>query len=159
MKFPVALILSLAAAALPAQIERLSPLDESVLQQVLKSNRGNVVLVNLWATWCAPCREEMPALVALQSKLASKGLKLITVSADEPEDEASARQFLSEQKVPAPAYIKRVENDEKFIESMDSKWSGALPASFLYDRNGRKARAFIGEVDMKELEAAIRKLL
>ncbi len=140
-------------------MERLSPLDESILQQVLKSNRGNVVLVNLWATWCAPCREEMPALVALQSKLASKGLKLITVSADEPEDEASARQFLSEQKVPSPAYIKRVENDEKFIESLDPKWSGALPASFLYDRNGRKVRAFIGEVDMKELEAAIRKLL
>ncbi len=140
-------------------MERLSPLDESILQQVLKSNRGNVVLVNLWATWCAPCREEMPALVALQSRLASKGLKLVTVSADEPEDEASARQFLSEQKVPSPAYIKRVENDEKFIESLDPKWSGALPASFLYDRNGRKVRAFIGEVDMKELEAAIRKLL
>ncbi|MCZ2079577.1 MAG: TlpA family protein disulfide reductase [Bryobacteraceae bacterium] len=159
MKFPVALILCLAAAALPAPMERLSPLDESILQQVLKSNRGNVVLVNLWATWCAPCREEMPALVALQSRLASKGLKLVTVSADEPEDEASARQFLSEQKVPSPAYIKRVENDEKFIESLDPKWSGALPASFLYDRNGRKVRAFIGEVDMKELEAAIRKLL
>lgn len=144
---------------MPAPMERLSPLDESILQQVLKSNRGNVVLVNLWATWCAPCREEMPALVALQSRLASKGLKLVTVSADEPEDEASARQFLSEQKVPSPAYIKRVENDEKFIESLDPKWSGALPASFLYDRNGRKVRAFIGEVDMKELEAAIRKLL
>jgi hypothetical protein len=61
--------------------------------------------------------------------------------------------------VPPPAYIKRVKNDDKFIESVDAQWSGALPALFLYDRQGRKVKSYIGETDMAALEAAIRKLL
>jgi hypothetical protein len=61
--------------------------------------------------------------------------------------------------VPGPAYIKRVGNDEKFIDSVDPKWSGALPALFLYDRQGRKVKSYIGETDMAALEAAVRKLL
>jgi thiol-disulfide isomerase/thioredoxin len=148
-----------AAAACAAGPDRLAPLDESSYRQLLDSNRGKVVLIDFWATWCAPCRDEMPRLVKLETSLREQGLRLITISADEPEDEAQARKFLQRQKAPSPAFLKRVKNDEKFIDSIDAQWSGALPALFLYDRAGRKARSFIGETDIKELEAAIRKLL
>ncbi len=148
-----------AAALAAAGPERLVPLDETVMQQVVSAHKGKVLLINFWATWCAPCREEMPSLVKLDSSLRAKGFRLVTVSADEPEDQQRALQFLRNLAVPAPAYLKRAKNDDKFISALDPKWIGALPVSFLYDKTGRKVRSFIGEVDMKDLETAIRKLL
>jgi len=145
-------------ASLAAQ-DRLLPLDEAVYQKLIASARGKVLLVNFWATWCEPCRQEMPALAKLEQSLRGKGFRLVTVSADEPEDEAAARQFLRQAKVQGPAYLKRVKNDDAFIGTVDPKWSGALPALILFDRSGRKVRAYIGETDLKTLEAGIRKLL
>jgi thiol-disulfide isomerase/thioredoxin len=147
------------AAALLLLAGHLIPLDESVYQELLKANRGRVVLVNFWATWCEPCREEMPALAALERKYRGRGLVLITVSADEPEQESDAFAFLKSNRAPFPAYLKRVSNDDRFITFVDKQWSGALPASFVFDRTGTKRRSFIGETDLKELEAAIEKLL
>ncbi len=159
MKRAGLLILLCAAALTAAGPDRLIPLDETVLQQVVTAHKGKVLLVNFWATWCAPCREEMPQLVKLDASLRAKGFRLVTVSADEPEDQAQALQFLQKQAVPSPAYLKRAKNDDKFISALDPKWTGALPVSFLYDKSGRKVRSFIGEVSLKDLEAAIRKLL
>jgi thiol-disulfide isomerase/thioredoxin len=143
----------------PAAQDRLVPLDEAVYQKLIASAKGKVLLVNFWATWCEPCRAEMPALAKLEAGLRAKGFRLVTVSADEPEDQAAALQFLRRSKVQGPAYLKRVKNDDAFITSVDPKWSGALPALILFDRAGRKARAFVGETDLKALEAAIRTLL
>jgi thiol-disulfide isomerase/thioredoxin len=153
-------VLLFGAAALPAAgPEKLAPVDEAGYQQLVASNKGKVVLVNFWATWCAPCRQEMPALVKLDGELRQKGFKLVTISADEAEEEPQARKFLQQQNAPSPAFIKKAKSDEKFINAIDVKWSGALPASFLYDKTGKKVRSFIGEVSVKELEAAVRKLL
>ena len=138
---------------------RPSPLDESAFQKVLAAHKGQVVLFDFWATWCEPCRVELPLLIRLEAKYRSRGLKLITVSCDEPEQELDAAKFLGQHQAPGPAYIKRVKDDERFIDSIDPQWSGALPALFLYDRQGRKVKSYIGETDMAALEAAIRKLL
>jgi thiol-disulfide isomerase/thioredoxin len=153
-----ALLLLFSAPAWP-QPAKLEPADASRLAAVVKSAQGQVVLMNLWATWCAPCREEMPGLVKLEARFRQRGFKLITVSADEPEQEADALRFLQQQRVPAPAFIKRAESDEGFITGLDPKWSGALPTSFLFDRTGRKVRSFVGEVEIAALEAAIQQLL
>jgi len=154
------LLLLAAAGALSLFAQgNLLPLDEAVYQKLIASAKGKVLLVNFWATWCEPCRTEMPALAQLQSNLRAKGFQLVTVSADEPEEEAAARQFLVKSNIQGPAYLKKVKDDDAFIRSVDPKWSGALPALILFDRTGRKSRAFIGETDLKDLEAAIRKLL
>ena len=137
----------------------LAPVDETSIQKVLSAQKGKVVVLNFWATWCVPCREEMPQLVAMQKRLAAKGLQLVTVSADEPESAAAAAKFIAEKGVPQPAYIKNAKNDEKFINSLDPKWSGAVPAIFIFDKTGKKVRSFIGEADLKAVEAAITKLL
>ncbi len=145
-------------AALLAQ-GKLTPLDEGGFQKLIAANKGRVVLVDFWATWCKPCRAETPQLVALQNKLAARGLQLIAISADEPEQEASAAQFISSMRVPGTAYIRHAKDDEKFINFVDRDWSGALPALFLYDKTGRRVRSFIGETSMKDVEAAVAKLL
>jgi len=133
----------------------LQPLDEDTFSRALAANKGKVVLFDFWATWCDPCRAELPDLVKLERKWRSRGLVLVTVSADEPEQEASALQFLMKMGVRFPAYVKRVKNDEAFIDAIDKKWSGALPGLFLYDRAGGKVASFIGESEIGDIEKAV----
>lgn len=152
------LFAAIAAVAAIAQ-GKLTPVDEAAYQKLIAANKGRVLMVDFWATWCKPCRAEMPQLAAMEAKLCARGVKFIAISADEPEQEAAAAKFLAEVKVPAPGYIRRAKDDDKFINAIDPKWSGALPALFLYDKNGRKVKMFVGETPMKEVEAAIMKLL
>src|SRR5579884_2661221 len=74
----------------------LMPLDEAGFRKMVSSHHGRLLLVDFWATWCAPCREEMPKLIALHSRYA-KDLDLVTVSCDEPEAEAQAASFVASQ--------------------------------------------------------------
>ncbi|MGI8991207.1 MAG: TlpA family protein disulfide reductase [Bryobacteraceae bacterium] len=136
----------------------LIPLDESKFDRLLHSQPGKILAIDFWATWCEPCRAEMPKLANLQNRFRGDGLVLITVSADEPEQERAAAAFLEKSGISFPAYIKKAVDDRRFIDSIDPKWSGALPALFLYDRHGRKVQSFIGETDLKDLEDAIRLL-
>jgi thiol-disulfide isomerase/thioredoxin len=147
-----------AIAAVPQQ-PMLVPLNEAGFQKLTSSHKGRVLLVDFWATWCQPCRAEMPQLLALEARYRERGLKLVTISCDEPEQESGALQFLKKHGAPLPAYIKRPRNDDTFINSIDPKWSGALPALFLYDRQGRRVKSFIGETDMASLHEALRKVL
>jgi len=133
--------------------------DEAGFQKLVDSHKGKVVLYQFWATWCAPCREEMPQLIRLEAKLRAQGFELVTISADEPEQEAAAENILKQLEVRGPLYRKQAKNDDNFINFIDRKWSGALPALFLYDKNGRKVQSFIGETQMNTIEAAIRKFL
>jgi thiol-disulfide isomerase/thioredoxin len=148
-----------ALAAALAQPAGLIPVDEDGYRNLVASAKGQVLLVDFWATWCDPCRAEMPQLVALEGRYRSRGLKLIAISCNEPEQEAGALEFLRKQRVPLPGYIKRPRDDDKFINAIDPKWSGQLPALFLYDRQGAKARSFFGETDLAALADALRKLL
>lgn len=149
----------MAPLATAAPLEKLVQVDEAGFAKLLASHKGKVVLVDFWATWCEPCRKEMPLLVKLEGKLKARGFVFLTVSADEPEDAARAVQFLKTSGAAAPAYLKQAKNDEAFINSIDAKWSGALPAAFLFDRAGKKVKSFIGETEIPVVEAAITKLL
>jgi thiol-disulfide isomerase/thioredoxin len=137
----------------------LRPLDEGGYRQVLSGNKGHVVLVNFWATYCKPCRAEMPALAALAKRLQAKGFRLVVISADEPEQEKAAQAFIEKQALTGPTYLRKALDDDAFIRAIDSKWSGALPASFLYDRSGKKVKSFVGEIEISELEREIGKVL
>ena len=150
-------VLILAAGSMLAA--DLKPVSEATYPKMVAALKGKVVLVNFWATYCVPCRKEMPALVSMHQRLTAKGFQLVTVSADEIEQEKDAAAFLDKTRVPAPVYIKRAKDDDRFINSLDPKWSGALPATFLYNRQGRKVKSYFGEVDLKQLEADVLKLL
>jgi thiol-disulfide isomerase/thioredoxin len=136
----------------------LKPLDEAAFRSMVAAHHGSVLLVDFWATWCAPCREEMPRLISFYGTHGGKSFDLVTISCDEPEQESLALQFLSGQRAPRPFYIRRAKNDDNFINSIDPAWSGALPALFLFDRNGKQAQTFVGETDIKAVEAAVERL-
>lgn len=158
----LALLALFAASALApyAFAADLKPVDEATYQtRVVAPAKGKVVVVNFWATYCVPCRKEMPQLVALAAKYKAKGLEFFTVSADEPEQAKDAAAFVEKTKIPAPAFLRQAKDEDKFTALIDAKWTGALPATILYDRTGKKVRAFFGEVKVADLEAAIQKLL
>lgn len=153
-----ALAVLLATGALSAQ-SKLTPLNEASFPKMLATHKGKIVLVDFWATWCVPCRAEMPQLVKLSEKLRARGFDFVTVSSDEADKEPAAFKVLMQYAVSAPFYLKRVEDDDKFYNSVDAKWSGEIPAMFIYDRSGKRVRSFLGETPVKDIEAAIQKLL
>jgi thiol-disulfide isomerase/thioredoxin len=134
----------------------LRPLDEKAYIAMVAAHRGHVLIVDFWATWCSPCREEMPSVIALVERYAPKDVQLVTVSADLDEQMHEAVQFLDSVRAPSVRYIKHADDDDRFIQSVDPAWSGALPALLVYDRTGHKVRAFFGETSGDSLAAAVR---
>lgn len=115
----------------------------AVLAEVKKPGAG-AVLVNVWATWCMPCREEFPDLLHVARELQPKGLRLVLVSVDFPGDEAETVKFLTSQGVDFPTYF-RTGKDESFVDGLERQWSGAIPATFLYDAEGKLVRFWEGK--------------
>ena len=135
-------------------------LDAAGLRQTLARQKGRVVLLNFWATWCVPCREEFPELSKLQGKYGAAGFQLIGVSTDFAKVRPAVQKFLAEQRPSFPNYRKKSGGDDQdFIEAVDSSWGGELPFSVLYDRSGRKVRVYSGSLPIASAEKEIRKLL
>ena len=129
---------------------------------MLASHKGHPVVVNMWATWCDPCREEFPDLVRLHRELGGGGLQVVAISMDMGSVlESAVIPFLKAQGASLPAYIRdgSVENDEDFINAVDPEWSGALPATFIYDGNGRLAKKILGPTTYSQLKEAVTPLL
>lgn len=113
----------------------------------LQEWRGRVVLVNLWATWCAPCRKEMPALAALQGKLGSEDFEVVAISVDRKGAEVAA-PFLAEIGVTALALY--VDPSTLVLEKLRA---AGLPATFLIDRQGREIGRLFGPADWSGADA------
>jgi len=138
--------------------ELLRPISaEGLLAEIDKSS-ASIKLLNVWATWCGPCIEEFPSLLKLREQYQSRGLELILVSADMPEDVDKIESFLRDQKVNFFTYLK-TDSDEDFIKAMNPDWSGALPASFIYNRSGQLVDFWTGDLTYEEFESKINPFL
>jgi thiol-disulfide isomerase/thioredoxin len=118
--------------------------------------KGQVVVVNLWATWCAPCVKEMPTLAKLQSEYAGKPVKVIAISLDKGDaDVAKARAFIAD-KAPLQFY----HGDYSLAFSLTPAAEG-LPTTLLFDRDGRERARLAGGADWStpEAKAVIDRLL
>ena len=126
----------------PASERRVMP--ELAMRQIdggtwrMSEHRGQVVLVNYWATWCGPCWEETPGLIRLSQELGSKGLAVVGVAIDEGGDE-KVRKFAGEFRVPYP-----VVRPEK-MSQMEYGLVG-VPTTVLVDKHGRVAKTYTGAV-------------
>lgn len=129
--------------------------------EVLEAARApgaKAALINVWATWCQPCVEEFPDLVRLHRTHADRGLRLVLVSADFDEQREAVLAFLKKQGAAFPSFLKD-QKDEDFIDGIDARWSGALPASFVVDRSGTIVDYWEGKKDYAALEARLAPLL
>ena len=146
------------AVVKPAPAVRVITADE--LGPLLKPGNGRPLLVNYWATWCDPCREEFPDLVKIDTDYRTKGLDTIAISLDDlAELKAEIPKFLQLMKVRMPVYLLNVADPEPSIKLVDPTWGGALPATFLYDGQGAIVYKKFGRFDTAELRAAINKVM
>jgi thiol-disulfide isomerase/thioredoxin len=130
------------------------------IQTLLKRNGTRPLLVNYWATWCDPCRDEFPDLVKIDKDYRSKGLDFIAVTLDDLADiNTAVPKFLRALNARMPVYLLNVADPEPTINSIDSRWGGALPATFLYDNQGQVVYKHFGRVNTPELRAAIEKVM
>lgn len=159
MKLALAMCVAAAMAPTVTMGQKLVPVDDAGYPKLIAAQKGKVVLVNFWATYCAPCRAEMPALEKVAAKLKARGFELITISNDEADKQALAMKALGEFGIAHPTYWRKTADDDKFDDAIDANWGGVLPALFLYDRAGKKVKSFIGETPIPTIEAAIQKLL
>ncbi len=117
----------------------------------LADHRGEVVLLNFWATWCPPCQEETPGLVRLSKSYAQNELDVVGVSMDEG-GPAVVRRFVSEFKIPYTIGM----SDDKLTPASTVE---ALPTTLLIDRQGRVAKTYVGGASEKVFRADVDALL
>jgi peroxiredoxin len=115
---------------------------------------GNIVLMNFWATWCQPCREEMPMLAALHQELGGAGLEVVGIALD---DVAQARSFADELGIAYPILVGSTDVME--VAQLYGNRSGVLPYSVLLDRQGKIRWTYLGELKEADLRERISRLL
>jgi thiol-disulfide isomerase/thioredoxin len=158
----VALILFAAAtlaapqAKAPRDPERI---DAQGFQKLLEQHRGKALLVNFWATWCEPCRDEYPMLNELAKQYAPRGLHVVGVSMDDEGDVILMRRFLARYKPVFPNYWKTAGNEAAFRQSILPEWTGTLPITLFYGKDGKLVGNFVGEKSRDQYEQMIQKLL
>ena len=169
---PISLFVLLVSLAAPAQKRKtgpakpskpaavVSPIDTDALKGLLTQPRERPLLVNFWATFCDPCRDEFPDLVKIDNDYGSKSLEFFTVSLDDMSDiNTEVPKFLDLMKAKMPAYLLNVNDPEPAINLVDRKWQGDLPATFLYNEKGEVVYKHFGRVNIAELREAIDKVV
>jgi thiol-disulfide isomerase/thioredoxin len=108
------------------------------IKKAIAADKGHVVLVNFWATWCAPCVAEYPSLIELDTKYRSKGLDIIAVSLDLKEDiDGKVKPFVLKQRAVFPQYVLDADDPDAAINAFDKSWQGDIPRTFIYSRSGK----------------------
>jgi cytochrome c biogenesis protein CcmG/thiol:disulfide interchange protein DsbE len=119
----------------------------------LADHRGQVVLINYWATWCEPCREELPGLMQVARESGAKGLAVVGVSLDTGADaQARVQQFATQYRLPYPVV---------FPDAMWNRHAGEveIPTTVLVDRQGRIVKTYVGAVERRDFAKDVAALL
>jgi len=142
----------------PEPSVKVEPIDAQALRDLVQAGHGQPLLVNFWATWCEPCRQEFSILDEIARDLGDQ-IRIVGVSVDNPSSLEQVVEFLTARQVSFPQYIRAEEDDEAFINAIDPGWNGAVPSTFVYDATGARARRLTGQQTRESLAAVIEPLL
>ena len=149
----------LAVTAPPADsraAEALRSVDAPEIQELVREQRGRVILLNFWATWCPPCLVEFPEIVAIEKAYRDRGVAVISVSADSPAHvDSNLLPFLEKHPPGFPVYIMRTDDVGEFMHAIDPEWTGDIPATFFIDRLGGVASKRFSAMSREEMERAL----
>jgi thiol-disulfide isomerase/thioredoxin len=135
-------------------------IDLAGYSQLIASYRGKAVMVNFWATWCEPCRNEYLTIMSLSKEYAPQGLAVIGISLDDDADMNLVRRFLSQNRPDFPNFREKPGIDANtFYHSINPDWRGTMPQTDFYARDGHLARYFVGDRPREVFVQAIRLIL
>jgi peroxiredoxin len=130
-------------------------IDEQGIKALVRNDGHKLRLLNVWATWCGPCLEELPELVAMNRVYRRRRFEFITISADAPETKDEALKALKDKQVAAQNYLFEGNDKYKLMDAVDKKSTGALPYTLLIAPGGTVVYRKSGPIDPLELKQAI----
>jgi thiol-disulfide isomerase/thioredoxin len=128
------------------------------VKKAIAAPGAKAVLVNIWASWCGPCRDEFPDVLKIRRDLGPQGVRVILVSADFDDAKADAEKFLTQMGVDFPSFIKEGK-DEEFIDGLAKEWTGTLPATLVYDGRGTLRDLREGKQSYETFRGMVEKVL
>lgn len=158
------------AAATHAAPFPVTPADASVIKKAIAAQKGHVVVVNFWATWCGPCVAEFPELVTTARKFALRNFEFLTISADDPKEIAKVKSFLEkrgaglsdrQKKTVASdgrttnSYLYNGNSTDDLMKALDPEWPGGIPHTVLIGTSGEILWRHNGAIDGEELRAKV----
>ncbi len=135
------------------------PLTEEGAAKLVQERNGKILLLNIWATWCVPCKEEFPDLVKLADYYQGRDLEIVGLSVDYPDEvQSKILPFLQQYHANFKVYVKNFASDEAFINTLGKEWNGGVPATFIFDKSGEKQSYILGKKDFDFFKQEIEKV-
>jgi thiol-disulfide isomerase/thioredoxin len=145
-----------ASAAPPAG--DFKPVEPADIKNLVAQNKGKVVLLNFFATWCVPCHTEFPDIVKLQNTYKDQGLQVIEVSMNDISEKDELQKYLDQTKPPFTVYI-AANTEDKFYTDVDPRWDTALPMTMIFDRDGKNVHFYKEARTFDQFKADVAPLL
>lgn len=144
------------AAQAGAPIALMSAAD---LKQALAAERGKVVVLNLWATWCTSCLKEIPDLMQLEREQKGKGMSLLAVGMDDPAELGRIRAFRDKFFPGFRTSLRSEAEMDTVVSVVDPAWNELLPTTYLIGRDGKVVKRIQGKKSLEEFRAELAPLL
>lgn len=133
----------------------LEGLNADGIKKLASNPSKKLRLINVWATWCAPCVAEYPEFIKIHRMYGQRNFEFVSLSADNPENKDKALEFLKKKQSPIQNYIYSETDKYKLIEALDPEWNGALPYTALVEPGGKVVYRMQGPIDPLELKRTI----
>jgi thiol-disulfide isomerase/thioredoxin len=161
-KFPAARVPSgNSTSTPPTEAPTVALKDLNDKDVTLQQYKGQVVLVNFWATWCDPCKSEIPLLIGLRQKYGPRGFEILGLSMDE-DGKKAVQPFLEKERFDVEGQKEAINYPIVFAnDTIAEKFGGVmgLPTSMLFTRDGKESKRIVGPVDLQDISKAIENLL
>ena len=139
--------------------EGIETVDAAKLLRLAAAPSSRGLVINVWASWCGSCRQEVPMLLALRDKLAGRGVDLVFVSADEPQSFAKVVELARTWSVRLPAFAVAPGTLGNFKRALSPDWRGGIPATFLIDEQGKLRHFWEGPILEEEIAPVVERFL
>jgi thiol-disulfide isomerase/thioredoxin len=133
----------------------LEVVNVEAVRKLVRNDTPKLLLINVWATWCAPCLRELPELVTMNRMYRNGNFELVTICADAPQRKERVLEVLKDRQVAARNYIMDKENNDDLSTALDPEWPGGFPYSILVAPGGKIIQRQMGEIDAVKLKKVI----
>jgi peroxiredoxin len=133
----------------------IQPIDAEQVAKLVKNDTKDLLVINVWASWCGPCINEMPELVTMNRMYRGRNFKLVTISIDEADQKEAALKVLREKHASCTNYLLRSGDKDALADALDKQWPGPIPYTMVIAPGGKVLYRKVNEFDPLELKRAI----